>query len=88
MSSKKNKINSYKRLLSYLWPYKKLLILSVVFMLFVALSNLVVPWIIKDVIAVLGHCSYFSDFLYQGAHDFRASISDGVYRTGGYYGYP
>lgn len=31
MSSKKNKINSYKRLLSYLWPYKKLLILSVVF---------------------------------------------------------
>ena len=49
MSSKKNKINSYKRLLSYLWPYKKLLILSVVFMLFVALSNLVVPWIIKDV---------------------------------------
>ena len=42
MSSKKNKINSYKRLLSYLWPYKKLLILSVVFMLFVALSNLVV----------------------------------------------
>lgn len=50
MSSKKNKINSYKRLLSYLWPYKKLLILSVVFMLFVALSNLVVPWIIKDVI--------------------------------------
>ena len=50
MSSRKNKINSYKRLLSYLWPYKKLLILSVVFMLFVALSNLVVPWIIKDVI--------------------------------------
>lgn len=50
MNSKKNKINSYKRLLSYLWPYKKLLILSVVFMLFVALSNLVVPWIIKDVI--------------------------------------
>lgn len=50
MDNKKNKINSYKRLLSYLWPYKKLLILSVVFMLFVALSNLVVPWIIKDVI--------------------------------------
>ena len=50
MSSKKNKINSYKRLLSYLWPYKKLLILSVVFMLFVALSNLGGPWIIKDVI--------------------------------------
>lgn len=50
MDSKKNKINSYKRLLSYLWPYKKLLILSVIFMLFVALSNLVVPWIIKDVI--------------------------------------
>ncbi len=45
-----NKINSYKRLLSYLWPYKKLLLVSVFFMILVSLSNLVVPWIIKDVI--------------------------------------
>ena len=46
----KNKVDGYKRLLSYLKPYKKLLILSVFFMIFVSLSNLVVPWIIKDVI--------------------------------------
>lgn len=46
----KNKVDSYKRLLSYLKPYKKLLILSVLFMILVSLSNLVVPWIIKDVI--------------------------------------
>ncbi|MDU5888447.1 MAG: ABC transporter ATP-binding protein [Dialister sp.] len=46
----KNKVDGYKRLLSYLKPYKKLLMLSVFFMIFVSLSNLVVPWIIKDVI--------------------------------------
>lgn len=46
----KNKVDGYKRLLSYLKPYKKLLILSVFFMILVSLSNLVVPWIIKDVI--------------------------------------
>ena len=43
-------MDGYKRLLSYLKPYKKLLILSVFFMILVSLSNLVVPWIIKDVI--------------------------------------
>ena len=92
MSSKKNKINSYKRLLSYLWPYKKLLILSVVFMLFVALSNLVVPWIIKDVIdQVLEQKDLRMLYLVIVAilvTFFIRSISDGVYRTGGYYGYP
>ena len=46
----KNKVDGYKRLLSYLKPYKKLLMLSVFFMILVSLSNLVVPWIIKDVI--------------------------------------
>ena len=46
----KNKVDGYKRLLSYLRPYKKLLVLSVFFMILVSLSNLVVPWIIKDVI--------------------------------------
>lgn len=50
MENKRNKVGSYKRLLSYLGPYKKLLLLSVIFMLLVSLSNLVVPWIIKDVI--------------------------------------
>lgn len=52
----KNKVDGYKRLLSYLKPYKKLLMLSVFFMILVSLSNLVVPWIIKDVIdRVLGN---------------------------------
>ena len=47
---KTNKINSYKRLLTYLYPYKSKLFLSILCMLVVASSNLVVPWIIKDVI--------------------------------------
>lgn len=50
MDNKKSKINSYRRLLTYLWPYWKYLLVSVVFMLVVSLSNLVLPWIIKDVI--------------------------------------
>lgn len=50
MNTKASKLNSYMRLLSYLKPYWKLLLVSVVFMLLVSGSNLVVPWIIKDVI--------------------------------------
>ena len=50
MSKKQSKLNSYIRLLSYLKPYRMLLAVSVVFMLLVSASNLVVPWIIKDVI--------------------------------------
>lgn len=50
VSKKQSKLNSYRRLLSYLKPYWKLLIVSIIFMLFVSASNLVVPWIIKDVI--------------------------------------
>lgn len=50
LNKKRSKLNSYIRLLSYLKPYKMLLAISVVFMLFVSVSNLVVPWIIKDVI--------------------------------------
>lgn len=50
MNTKSSKLNSYMRLLSYLKPYWKLLLVSVVFMLLVSGSNLVVPWIIKDVI--------------------------------------
>ena len=50
VSKKQSKLNSYRRLLSYLKPYWKLLLVSVIFMLFVSASNLVVPWIIKDVI--------------------------------------
>ena len=40
-NTKNSKLNSYKRLLSYLWPYWKLLLVSVVFMIVVSLSNLV-----------------------------------------------
>lgn len=47
---KNSKINSYKRLLTYLYPYRGKLLLSILCMLVVASSNLVVPWIIKDVI--------------------------------------
>ena len=50
VNKKQSKLNSYRRLLSYLKPYWKLLIVSIIFMLFVSASNLVVPWIIKDVI--------------------------------------
>ena len=50
VEKKKNKLGSYKRLLSYLWPYWKILLVSVVCMLFVAGSNLILPWVIKDVV--------------------------------------
>lgn len=51
MEKNKNpKLDSYKRLLSYLWPYWKELLAAVIFMLLVSGSNLIVPWIIKDVI--------------------------------------
>ncbi len=47
---KQSKLGSYKRLLHYLWPYKKLLGISVIMMILVSVSNLIVPWIIRDVI--------------------------------------
>ncbi len=47
---KQSKLGSYKRLLQYLWPYKKLLGISVIMMILVSVSNLIVPWIIRDVI--------------------------------------
>ncbi len=47
---KQTKLGSYKRLLQYLWPYKKLLGISVIMMILVSVSNLIVPWIIRDVI--------------------------------------
>jgi len=50
MAEKRSKFGTYKRLLSYLAPYWKLLLLSVFCMVMVACSNLIVPWIIKDVI--------------------------------------
>ncbi len=50
MSKKQTKLGSYKRLLHYLLPYKKLLGISVIMMILVSVSNLIVPWIIRDVI--------------------------------------
>ncbi len=50
MSKKQSKLGSYKRLLKYLLPYKKLLGISVIMMILVSVSNLIVPWIIRDVI--------------------------------------
>ena len=41
---------SYKRLLNFIRPYVSRLIISVVCMAFSGLSNVVVPWLIKDVI--------------------------------------
>lgn len=42
--------HSYKRLLSFVTPYKKRLIIAVICMAFSGASNVVVPWLIKDVI--------------------------------------
>lgn len=45
-----NSWHSYKRLLRFIVPYKKKLSIAVVCMAFSGLSNVVVPWVIKDVI--------------------------------------
>lgn len=64
MDMKRSKWESYKRLLSYVKPYKNRLGLSILFMILVALSNLVVPWIIKDVIdEVLGNKDLYMLYL-------------------------
>ena len=47
---KQSKFSGYRRLLIYLWPYWKRLLVSVICMLFVSASNLIVPWIIKDMV--------------------------------------
>lgn len=50
MENKRSKLNSYKRLLKYLKPYLKRLFASILCMIAVSVTNLYVPWIIKDVI--------------------------------------
>ena len=45
-----NSWHIYKRLLRFIVPYKKKLSIAVVCMAFSGLSNVVVPWVIKDVI--------------------------------------
>lgn len=45
-----NSWQSYKRLLKFIIPYRKRLIVAIICMAFSGASNVVVPWLIKDVI--------------------------------------
>ncbi|WP_301859852.1 lipid A export permease/ATP-binding protein MsbA [uncultured Megasphaera sp.] len=45
-----NSWQSYKRLLMFIKPYRKRLVVAVICMAFSGASNVVVPWLIKDVI--------------------------------------
>lgn len=47
---KTSAITGYRRLLGFLWPYWKILLIAVVCMIIVSGSNLIVPWIIKDIV--------------------------------------
>lgn len=47
---KTSAITGYRRLLGFLWPYWKILLIAVVCMIVVSGSNLIVPWIIKDIV--------------------------------------
>lgn len=47
---KTSAITGYRRLLGFLWPYWKILLIAVVCMIIVSVSNLIVPWIIKDIV--------------------------------------
>lgn len=47
---KYNSWQSYKRLLMFITPYKTRLVIAVICMAFSGASNVVVPWLIKDVI--------------------------------------
>lgn len=47
---KTSAITRYRRLLGFLWPYWKILLIAVVCMIIVSGSNLIVPWIIKDIV--------------------------------------
>ncbi len=49
-TDKTSAITGYRRLLSFLWPHWKALLLGVVCMVMVSASNLIVPWIIKDIV--------------------------------------
>lgn len=47
---KTSAITGYRRLLGFLWPYWKILLIAVVCMIIVSGANLIVPWIIKDIV--------------------------------------
>lgn len=50
MVSKISKFKGYRRLLKFLWPHWRLLLGSVACMIIVAVSNLILPWVIKDIV--------------------------------------
>lgn len=50
IKEKTSAITGYRRLLGFLWPYWKVLLVAVICMIVVSGSNLIVPWIIKDIV--------------------------------------
>lgn len=50
IKEKTDAIGGYRRLLQFLWPHWKVLLIAVVCMVVVSGSNLIVPWIIKDIV--------------------------------------
>lgn len=50
IKEKAGAIGGYRRLLQFLWPHWKVLLVAVICMILVSGSNLIVPWIIKDIV--------------------------------------
>lgn len=50
IKEKASAIGGYRRLLRFLWPHWKVLLVAVICMVMVSGSNLIVPWIIKDIV--------------------------------------
>ena len=50
IKEKAGAIGGYRRLLQFLWPHWKVLLVAVVCMIVVSGSNLILPWIIKDIV--------------------------------------
>lgn len=50
IKEKANAITGYRRLLGFLWPHWKVLLVAVICMIIVSGSNLILPWIIKDIV--------------------------------------
>lgn len=50
IKEKTDAIGGYRRLLQFLWPHWKVLLVAVICMVVVSGSNLILPWIIKDIV--------------------------------------
>lgn len=50
IKEKAGAIGGYRRLLQFLWPHWKVLLVAVICMVVVSGSNLILPWIIKDIV--------------------------------------